>query len=119
MKIKTKLISAILISGALPLSGLWYYQYNNSVTAAKKEAEQSLVQSASYVSSSVDSWIEMNKRMMLGVAGTQAAKSQDSVAMKQIVVNFNKNYPWQRIIFGADANGNQYVRSDANKTVYF
>ncbi len=119
MKIKTKLIVAILASGAVPLSGLWYYQYTNSVTTAKQKAEQNLIQTADNVSTSVNSWIEMNKRMMLGLAGTEAAKNNDPLAFGQIVETFNKNYPWQKIIFGADIEGNQYVRSDRKPGVYF
>lgn len=107
-----KLSLVVVLVTTIPLAVVWYISAAASEQAISADVNNRLSSSADQLRNYVDSWIDMNIRLMRQNAEFVDMKSMDGLLQKPALEAITKTYEWIYLAFTVDINGQNISRSD-------
>ncbi len=107
-----KMSLVMILVASLPLALVWYVSHRASEQAISQDVDNRLSSTADQLRSYVESWIDMNVRVMRQNAVMPDMASMDGSRQRETLVSINKAYEWVYLAFTFDINGRNIGRSD-------
>ncbi|MET0029290.1 MAG: cache domain-containing protein [Candidatus Thiodiazotropha sp.] len=107
-----KLTLVMILVAAIPLAIVWYISHTASETAISQDVDNRLSSTADQLRSYVESWIDMNARVMQQNAELPDMISMDGMRQKKALESIVDTYGWIYLAFTVDINGQNISRSD-------
>ncbi|MET0091815.1 MAG: hypothetical protein ABW068_17680, partial [Candidatus Thiodiazotropha sp.] len=102
----------MILVAAIPLAIVWYISHTASETAISQDVDNRLSSTADQLRSYVESWIDMNARVMQQNAELPDMISMDGMRQKKALESIVDTYGWIYLAFTVDINGQNISRSD-------
>jgi methyl-accepting chemotaxis protein len=117
--ISQKLFLMLLVVALVPLFTVWFFNYQSitSLTAQKVSNELSAINRN--LITYVDTWFDMNERMLLQNAALPSMQSMNGMAQTEILKTITTYYDWAYLAFTVDTQGNNVARSDGKSMKYY
>lgn len=114
-----KTLLAMTLVAVLPLGATWYF--NTRATEARLEGHvnQQLNEVAQGLQGYVDTWVEMNIRMLRQNAVLNAIQSMKASRQNAVLKQITDEYNWNYLAFTVAPDGSNVGRSDGKKTRYY
>jgi len=107
-----KMSLVMVLVASLPLALVWYISHNASEQAISQDVDNRLSSTADQLRGYVESWIDMNVRVLRQNAMMPDMVSMDGARQKTALVAINDAYEWVYLAFTFDINGMNIGRSD-------
>lgn len=112
------LLTMVLVS-VVPLTATWYVNYLNSTDSIGRSIEFQFKQGLGHLTHHVNSWVDMNRRML-----NQNARLPDILSMNQkrqepTLKLIASEYDWNYLVFTVAPDGQNIARSDGKKTRFY
>ncbi len=114
-----RLFLTLLLVALLPLAGICLISYQGSISLTSEKVEQQLLAVNSNLSTYVNSWVDMNQRMLLQNSGLGDIRSMRAVKQNPVLESISKRYDWAYLSFTVDPLGKNVGRSDGKKNKYY
>jgi methyl-accepting chemotaxis protein len=114
-----KLLSAMAFITILPLSVTWFISLQSTTDRIHQNVNRQLEQSAEGLAAYVDTWIEMNYRMLRQNASLMPMKSMEKPNQVELLKAMTKEYNWNYLAFTVDTMGQNIARSDNAALTYY
>lgn len=108
-----KLSLVMVLVTTIPLAVVWYISHAASEQAITQDVDNRLSSTANQLRSYVESWIDMNIRVMRQNAEMPNMKSMDGMRQKKALEAIAQTYEWIYLAFTVDVNGQNISRSDS------
>ena len=124
-KVKTKfsifqkMFLAMLLVSLLPLSTIWYVNYQTNTAQIRHHVNVQLTSVVSQLTSYVNGWVDMNKRMLLQNTISRDIQSMDTASQNSVLKSIISIYNWNYLAFTVDVKGNNVGRSDDKSLKYY
>ena len=109
----------MMLVSVIPLSAIWAVNYQTSTYQITRHINSQLTDTVTQLATYVDSWIEMNKRMLLQNAASTNIQSMDSAIQSQALALITRIYSWNYLAFTVDTNGQNIGRSDGKPLKFY
>jgi methyl-accepting chemotaxis protein len=107
-----KMLLVMVLVASIPLGVVWYISHAASEQAISQDVDNRLSSTANQLRSYVESWIDMNVRVMRQNAKLPDMASMDGLRQKDALVSIVDTYEWDYLAFTIDINGQNVSRSD-------
>ena len=107
-----KMLLVMVLVATIPLGVVWYISHAASEQAIKQDVDNRLSSTANQLRSYVESWIDMNVRVLRQNAELPDMVSMDGGKQKTILESIVNSYEWDYLAFTVDINGKNIGRSD-------
>jgi len=107
-----KLLLTMLFVALVPLSVIWYVDYQGATAQISEGVSQRLSDTSDKLTAQVDSWVNMNLKAMRQNAAAPGVRSMDATQQKPILRSMLKEYSWSYLVFTIAPNGMNVGRSD-------
>lgn len=107
-----KMLLVMVLVASVPLAVVWYISHAASEQAISQDVENRLSSTADQLRSYVESWIDMNVRVMRQNAKLSDVSSMDGARQKEALESIVNTYEWDYLAFTIDINGHNVSRSD-------
>ena len=107
-----KIFSVMLLVAIIPLAANWYTSSLNTSERIGNSVDQRLQDTAEALGTFVDSWMEMNIRMLKQNSELDAMRSMDPAAHEPVLKSIVRQYNWNYLAFTTDSDGKNISRSD-------
>jgi len=107
-----KMLLVMVLVSTIPLAVVWYISHNASQKAISQDVDNRLSSMADQLRSYVESWIDMNVRVMRQNAMMPDMVTMDGALQKTALEAIVKTYEWDYLAFTVDINGQNISRSD-------
>ena len=108
----TKLWLALLVVALLPVTALWYLDYQNTQQQLRTEVERELSQALTVVGTQVDNWTDMNRRALEEKAQLDSMVSMNPEQQVPLLQAINRTYDWSYLVFTMGLDGMNVARND-------
>ena len=113
-----KLLFTMVILAVIPLGTSWYINYRTSLMRISAEVEHLLSTQSDAVVTYVDTWMEMNIKMLRQNASLDDIVSMNPERQKPILKSILKEYTWISTANGTSPTGQQIARGDNDTLKY-
>ena len=96
----------------LPLAVTWYSNLQSTTTRIHQHVTQQLDRVADGLVSYVDTWVEMNLRMLRQNASLPQIQSVDPYKQNELLIQITREYNWNYLAFTVNTEGQNIGRSD-------
>jgi methyl-accepting chemotaxis protein len=107
-----KMLLVMVLVASIPLGVVWYISHKASEQAISQDVNNRLSSTADQLRSFVESWIDMNVRVMQQNAKLADMASMDGARQKEALESIVNTYEWDYLAFTIDINGQNISRSD-------
>lgn len=107
-----KLLVTMLLVALVPLASVWLVSRDNMVRDWTNNINHQLAGAADGLVDQVDNWVDLNRRLMVQNAQTDAMRSMDKAAQDPVLRSIKGTYEWVNLAFTVDPLGNNIGRSD-------
>jgi methyl-accepting chemotaxis protein len=114
-----RILGALLLVSLIPLAAIWAINFNTIRDLNNTSVEQRLVALNDNLLNQVNSWVDMNRRMLLQNARTLDIISMDSRRQNPTLKTMTELYDWAYLAFTVAPDGNNIGRSDGKKPIYY
>jgi methyl-accepting chemotaxis protein len=114
-----KLLCAMAFITILPLSVTWYISLQSTTHRIQDNVNKQLEQTAEGLAAYVDTWIEMNYRMLRQNSSLLPMKSMEGAKQVELLKSMVKEYNWNYLAFTVDTLGQNIARSDGGSATYY
>jgi methyl-accepting chemotaxis protein len=112
LKMKYKILLAMILVSLIPIGGLWYISIYNAEQEAVTSVYQQLKNSADNLAEKVDSWHDMNLLILQQNSATPSLQSMEAGRQDPVLKTITDNYKWVYLAFTILPNGQNVGRSD-------
>lgn len=117
--ISMKLSIMLVIVALVPLLTIWFLNYKNMTDMTSDKVNQGLSSINNKLVIFVDSWIDMNERMLKQNASLDSMLSMQADQQTPILKTIINYYDWSYLAFTVDMQGENISRSDGKKLKYY
>jgi methyl-accepting chemotaxis protein len=117
--ISKKIFLMVLIVFFLPLGTILSFGHQAVTTLITDQGIQQLETINDKQVSIVDSWMDMNERMLLQNSSLGEVQSMESLYQTGVLKTIAKYYDWSYLVFTLDPLGNNIARSDDKNLGYY
>ncbi|MCP4745300.1 MAG: HAMP domain-containing protein [Desulfobacteraceae bacterium] len=114
-----KILIITFAAALLPLGVNWYFSLQNSAKVARQNVDKQFSQLNGGLVEFVDTWIEMNVRMLRQNAGSEKMISMEKEKQTQVLKQIADVYDWNYLAFTVDLYGQNVARNDGKKLKYY
>ena len=114
-----KMLIAMALIAVVPLAVTWYINLKTTSDRIHQHVNQQLDLVAEGLVSYVDTWVEMNLRMLRQNAALPQIWSMDPNQQNKLLKKITDVYDWNYLAFTVDSEGQNIGRSDGKKTRYY
>jgi len=114
-----KIMLSMLLVALVPMGVVWFLDYQAGVEQSSRQVDERLATYADNLTNQVDSWVEMNRRMLVQNAALVDMESMQAGDQNPILKSITAKYEWNYLAFTMDARGNNVGRSDGKETKYY
>lgn len=114
-----KLLIAMAFVAVVPLALTWYVNLQKSHDRIFANVNQHLVTLSKGLSNYIDTWVEMNERMLNYNAALPQIQSMDTEQQSAILRQIARFYKWNYLAFTVDRKGDNIGRSDNKPLAYY
>ncbi len=107
-----KMLVVMVLVAAVPVTLVWYISHRSSEQAISQDVDNRLASTADQLRSYVESWLDMNIRVLRQNAELPEIISMDSMQQKAPLESITHAYEWVYLAFTFDVNGMNTGRSD-------
>ncbi|MEJ2589813.1 MAG: cache and HAMP domain-containing protein [Candidatus Thiodiazotropha sp.] len=107
-----KMLLVMVLVATVPLGVVWYISHAASEQAIRQDVDNRLSSTADQLRSYVESWIDMNVRVLRQNAELPNIVSMDGSKQKKTLEAIIHNYEWAYLAFTIDINAQNVGRSD-------
>ena len=115
----SKVLLTMIFVSVAPLVTIWYVNYESTKSRIDSEVSARFAASANHLTNHVDSWVDMNRRMLLENARIPQIISMDAERQDQILALMTEIYDWNYLAFTVDLDGQNVGRSDGKARKYY
>lgn len=119
LSIFQKMLLTMLIVSIIPLSTIWYFNYQSTTDLISKQVDERLSGVVIHLASYVDGWVDMNKKMLQQNAASASVQSMNQASQTPTLKTITQIYDWNYLAFTVGANGNNIARSDGKPLTYY
>ena len=112
LSIFQKILIAMLFVAVVPLSVIWYINYQNMIEQTTDGVNQQLANVSDKLTSYVNSWVTMNLKVLNQNAALKDIVSMDGAQQKPILRSVLDEYKWSYLVFTVGPDGMNVGRSD-------
>ncbi len=117
--ISQKLSLMLLLVTLIPLTVIWFFSYQNITKLTTEKVVGQLTGINQNLVTFVDSWINMNERMLQQNASLAGMQSMEREQQTEILETIPHYYDWAYLAFTTDTEGNNVGRSDGKSLKYY
>ncbi len=114
-----KMLIAMALIAVVPLAITWYINLQSTTNRIHEHVNQQLDRVADGLVSYVDTWVEMNVRMLQQNAALPQILSMNPSQQNVLLKKITDVYDWNYLAFTVDKEGQNIGRSDGKKTKYY
>ena len=114
-----KMLIAMALIAVVPLAVIWYINLQTTSNRIHEHVNQQLNRVAEGLISYVDTWVEMNLRMLQQNATLPQILSMDPSQQNKLLKNITDVYDWNYLAFTVDTEGQNIGRSDGKEPKYY
>jgi methyl-accepting chemotaxis protein len=114
-----KILIAMVLTAVIPSSAIWFVNYQSTSTRLAGQIEQQLDGTAEGLQGYVDTWFEMNLRMLRQNAGLPGIQSMDPEQQNPVLKLISEEYNWNYLAFTVAPDGNNIGRSDGKAPKFY
>lgn len=103
----------------IPLTVIWLFYYQDTAERLTNNANERLSLISDHLTSAVDGWVDMNRRMLLQNAQTADIRSMEAERQNAILRSISEQYPWTYLAFTVAPNGQNIGRSDGKPLKFY
>ena len=107
-----KMLIVMVLVASIPLAVVWYISHAASERAITQDVDNRLSSTADQLRSYVESWVDMNVRVLRQNAELPNMISMDGARQKAALESIVHTYEWNYLAFTVDINGQNVSRSD-------
>lgn len=119
LSIFQKMFLTMLLVSIVPLSTIWYFNYQSTSSQITTQVDERLTGVVSHLASYVDGWVDMNKKMLLQNAASDNIQSMDTNSQTKVLESITQIYDWNYLAFTVDKDGQNIGRSDGKPLTYY
>jgi methyl-accepting chemotaxis protein len=117
LSIFQKILIAMLFVAVVPLSVIWYINYQNTIEQTTDGVNQQLANVSDKLASHVNSWVTMNLKVLNQNAALKDMVSMDGARQNPILRSVLNEYKWSYLVFTVGPDGMNVGRSDDLKLI--
>ena len=114
-----KMLIPMAFIAIVPLVVTWQVNLKTTTESIQQNVEKQLDSLSTGLVSYVDTWVEMNLRMLRQNAATSQMRSMDAQAQEEFLKLITKEYDWNYLAFTVDSYGQNVARSDGKPLTYY
>ena len=114
-----RLLAILLLVSLIPLVAVWYINHTTTMARLDQQVNQGMRLVLRDLSGYVDSWVEMNYRMLLQNAELPEIRSMQGDRQDPILTTITDQYPWAYLAFTVAPDGENVGRSDGKALRYY
>ncbi len=114
-----KILITMALIALLPLGAIWYVNYQSTTERITQHVEQQLERISEGLQGYIDTWVEMNLRMMRQNATLAAMNSMQDEEQNPVLEKITREYDWIYLAHTIGLNGWNVGRSDLKKPKYY
>jgi len=114
-----KILLAMLLVALVPMGIIWFLDFQSANAENERHVREQLSAYADGLTRQVDSWVDMNRRMLLQNASLEDMRTMRSGQQVALLKNIIDNYEWNYLAFTTDVSGNNISRSDGKSLKYY
>lgn len=114
-----RLLAILLLVSLIPLLAVWYIDYSATTARVDQQVNQDMRLSLRRLTGYIDSWVEMNNRMLLQNAEIPEIRSMEAPRQDPILATITDKYPWAYLAFTVAPDGKNVGRSDGKPPKYY
>lgn len=107
-----KLLITMLLVALVPLSAIWYVDYQNTTQQIAASVDQQLSDTSDKLTAQVDSWVNTNLKAMRQNAALPEIVAMDGKKHYPILKSMLDEYAWSYLVFTIGLDGKNVGRSD-------
>jgi methyl-accepting chemotaxis protein len=107
-----KMLLVMVLIASIPLGIVWYISHTASESAITEDVNNRLASTADQLRSFVESWVDMNIRVIRQNADMPNMVSMEGVRQKTALESITHAYQWVYLAFTFDIQGQNIGRSD-------
>ena len=114
-----RLLAIFLIVSLIPLLAVWYINYTTTTARLDQQVNQGMRLVLRELSGYVDSWVDMNYRMLLQNAELPEIRTMQGDRQDPVLKTITDRYPWAYLAFTVAPDGENIGRSDGKSLRYY
>ena len=114
-----KMLIAMLLMAVIPLGTTWLVNYQATTARISEHVDQQLDRIAEGLQGFVDTWVDMNLRMLHQNAELPGMQSMEASRQNPLLRLVTEEYDWNYLAFTVAPNGQNVGRSDGKKTKFY
>lgn len=112
VRIFPRLLLALLFVSGIPFAELWLIGVQRVQQEQRLAVTQTFQQAAAVLEAKVEAWMEMNYRVLQGVAALPDIATMDPARQNSALRALGQAYPWAYLLFTIAPDGRNLARSD-------
>lgn len=112
VRIFPRLLLALLFVSGIPFAELWLIGVQRVQQEQRLAVTQTFRQAAAVLEAKVEAWMEMNYRVLQGVAALPDIATMDPARQNSALRALGQAYPWAYLLFTIAPDGRNPARSD-------
>lgn len=114
-----KILIPMAIIAIVPLVVTWQVSLKTTTESIRQNVNKQLDGISTGLVNFVDTWVEMNLRMLRQNAATSQMRSMDAKKQEELLKLITKEYDWNYLAFTVDNQGQNVARSDGKALKYY
>ena len=114
-----KVLLTMVLVAATPLVAIWYTNYHNSSVNISRNIGIQFEQGLGFLTHHVNSWVDMNHRMLRQNAKLPDTLSMDPARQNPLMKSITNEYDWNYLAFTVAPDGKNIARSDGKEPKYY
>ena len=114
-----RLLITMLAIATIPLATNWWINYQSSLQRLTNQVEQLLAAQSDGIVTYVDTWMEMNLKVLRQVALLDDVISMDKQKQFPILKSVANEYKWVYLVYTIAPDGNDVGRSDGGPSKFY
>lgn len=114
-----KVLLTMVLVAVAPLTAVWYMNYVNTADNVARNIGIQFQQGLGYLTHHVDSWVDMNRRMLRQNANLPDVLSMDEARQTPLMKLITEEYDWNYLAFTVAPDGQNIARSDGKKPKFY
>jgi len=112
LSIFQKILVTMLFVAVVPLSAIWYINYQNTIQQTTDGVNKQLADVSDKLVSYVSNWVAMNLKVLNQNGALADITSMDGARQKPVLKSILDEYKWSYLVFTTGADGMNIGRSD-------
>ena len=112
LSIFQKILVTMLFVAIVPLSAIWYINYQNTIQQTTDGVNKQLADVSDKLVSYVSNWVAMNLKVLNQNGALADITSMDGARQKPVLKSILDEYKWSYLVFTTGADGMNIGRSD-------